>query len=133
MKIPPDPEIRISSGEPWRLSLTVVPMGRDYLCRVTGGDAHAGAVALSEWCDDEPLTGVLTARGHRETAIAKHAAHRLCEATGRTVACVAGIHFDDIGRAEIEDISLRARDLVERAALKFERGDFEHAAAQEDS
>ncbi|MFQ5747166.1 MAG: MscL family protein, partial [Gemmatimonadota bacterium] len=37
--------LRLSSGAPWHLSLRVEAAGRDFVCRIGGGDAHVGAVA----------------------------------------------------------------------------------------
>jgi len=107
--------VRLESPGPFGLRLTVEPVGRDLLCRVGGGAAHVGAVALAEWSEGA-RTRCLSARGHREEAIARHAAHSLCTASQRTVVCVAGIHFDDVTRSDIEEISRRATELAEEAA-----------------
>jgi hypothetical protein len=111
--------IRLTSGDPWRIALSVSQVGPDFLCRIHGGDRHIGAVALSEWAADRPSTGCLSATGHKEQAIATDAAHRLCAATRRTVTCVAGIHFDALTRAEIDEISEAAYDLTARAAREL--------------
>jgi hypothetical protein len=116
MQREPEGGIHLSTGEPWLVSLSLARVGADYLCRIEGGDDHVGAVALSEWHGDSARTRVLTVEGHRETAIARHAAHLLCTTTRRTVVCVAGIHFDEITRAEIEDVSTQACALAERTA-----------------
>ena len=123
MRSEPENRIRLSSGTPWHLTVDVSRLGADLLCRVEGGDSHVGSVALAEWRDGRAHTRALTAEGHRETAIASHAAHRLCAATRRTVTCVAGIHFDDLSRAEIDEISAHAYELAIRAStmLRDER------------
>lgn len=108
--------LRLTCGGPHVLNFTVERAGRDLLCHVHGGDAHVGSVALSEWRDGRAHTRCLSAEGHREEAIARHAAHTLCAAVHRTVACVAGIHFDGVSRAEIESISAEAYALARRAA-----------------
>lgn len=108
--------LRLASGGPHVLIFTVERAGRDLLCHVHGGDAHVGSVALSEWRDGRVHTGCLSAEGHREEAIARHAAHTLCAAVHCTVACVAGIHFDGVSRADIRSISAQAYALARRAA-----------------
>lgn len=108
--------LRLTSEGPHALSLAVESAGRDLLCLVHGGDSHVGSVALSEWRDGRAYTRCLSAEGHREEAIARHAAHTLCAAAHRNVACVAGIHFDAISPAEIEAISAAAYSLARQAA-----------------
>ncbi len=115
--------IRLTSDGPHALTFTVERVGRDLLCRVHGGEVHIGATALSEWREARAHTQCLSAEGHREEAIARHAAHTLCAAARCTVACVAGIHFDGISRADIEAISADAYALARQAAesLRDER------------
>ncbi|MBT8478807.1 MAG: hypothetical protein KJO06_07825 [Gemmatimonadetes bacterium] len=108
--------LRLDSDGPHALTFVAERAGRDVLCRVHGGQAHVGAVALAEWRDGKAHTRCLSARGHREEAIARHAAHTLCAATRRNVACVAGIHFDSISAADIASISADAYSLARRAA-----------------
>ena len=111
--------IRLTSGGPRSLTLAVESAGRDLLCLVHGGEAHVGSVALSEWRDGRAHTRCLSAEGHREEAIARHAAHTLCAAARRSVACVAGIHFDGVSRGDIESISSEAYALARRAGERL--------------
>jgi 2-iminoacetate synthase len=115
--------MRLTSGGARSLTLTVERAGRDLLCLVHGGDAHVGSVALSEWREGRARTRCLSAEGHREEAIARHAAHTLCAAARCSVACVAGIHFDGVSRGDIESISSEAYALARRAGdrLRDER------------
>jgi hypothetical protein len=110
----------LSSGAPWHLSCAVERVGNDYWCHLHGGDWHLGAVALAQWGQDGVTTACLTVEGHREEAIAVHAAHRLCTAAGGNVVCVAGIHYDGINRSEIDDISRSANELASEAAKRLE-------------
>ena len=114
--------LRLTSDGPHALSFTVERAGRDLLCHVHGGEAHVGSVALSEWRDGRAHTRCLSAEGHKEEAIARHAAHTLCAATRCSVACVAGIHFDEISRAEIEAISAAAYSLARQGAMTLRDG-----------
>ena len=121
-----NPELRfplqLTSDGPHALSFTVDRAGRDLLCRVHGGDSHVGSVALSEWRDGRAHTSCLSAEGHREEAIARHAAHTLCAAARCNVACVAGIHFDGVSAVEIEAISAAAYSLARQAARPLRDG-----------
>lgn len=111
--------IRLSTAGPHPLELTVESCGRDLLCLVHGGEAHVGCTAMAEWSVDRPRTRCLVGEGHREEAIARYAAHALCGATRRSVACVAGIHFDSVSREEIEAISAAAYALAREAAARL--------------
>ena len=108
--------LQLNSDGPHALSFTVDRAGRDLLCLVHGGDSHVGSVALSEWRDGRAHTRCLSAEGHREEAIARHAAHTLCAAAHCNVACVAGIHFDAVSSAEIDTISAAAYALARQGA-----------------
>ncbi len=79
-----------------------------------------GAVALAQWSQDGVTTASLNVHGHKEEAIAVHAAHQLCAAGGGNVVCVAGIHYDGVTRSEIDDISRTANELVNEAAKRLD-------------
>jgi len=108
--------VELTSGPPWHLSCTVESIGPDGLCRIHGGDAHVGAVVLAQWVDGRAVARPLVVRGHKEEPIATHAALVLCRARRWSVVCVAGIHFDEINRAQIEEISRTANELANRTA-----------------
>jgi len=108
------------SGPPWDLRVTVEGLGRDYLCRIEGGDAHIGAVALAQWRSGRVHTEHLVVNGHKEASIAIRAAHELCRVSERSVTCIAGIHFDDLDRPQIDEIVQTAEELIRRAATALE-------------
>lgn len=108
--------LQLTSDGERSLRITVERVGRDLLCHVHGGDDHVGSVALAEWRGGRARTRCLNAAGHREEAIARHAAHTLCSAARCSVACVAGIHFDGISPEEIEAVSAEAYSMARRAA-----------------
>ena len=112
--------VRLTSGPPWYLSCTVESIGPDCLCRIDGGDRHVGAVALSQWRPEGAVVELLTVRGHKEQAIAADAARVLCTAGRRSVVCIAGIHFDGIARAQIEEIVRSVHELTRLAAREIE-------------
>lgn len=120
MKRQPPPIVWIESGEPWHLSCRVERVGRDYVCRVHGGDQHIGAVALSEWRSGRALAKCLTVCEHKEGEIAVHASRALCAASRRNVCCIAGIHFEALTRAEIEEILKATYALTGRVARELE-------------
>jgi hypothetical protein len=77
-------------------------------------------VVLCQWRSDRAVAERLTAEGHKETSIATHAARELCKVWRRSVVCIAGIHFDGIDRAQIEEITRAANELTRKAASEIE-------------
>jgi len=112
--------VALSSGPPWHLSCVIESIGPDCLCRIQGGKGHIGAVALCQWFSGRAVAEQLTAEGHKEASIAAHAARELCKVWGKTVVCIAGIHFDGITRAQIEEIVRTANELTGRAVGEIE-------------
>ncbi|MBN2333821.1 MAG: hypothetical protein JXO49_11725 [Deltaproteobacteria bacterium] len=102
--------------ERFTLQATVVISGGDIVVTVTGGSRpHVGGVSLVAGSGDQPFAGVLVLPGHREDEPALAMAGRLAAASGRTVAVVAGMHWDDLTRDEITLIRknwLRLADLI---------------------
>jgi hypothetical protein len=100
-----------------KVRLEIQAMGRDLVLRITGGEAHVGAVAVCEspgrGGQPEPVLTVVP--GHKEGPLAESCAARLAVVTGRTVCAVAGIHLDDATREEITAIV----DNVERACARL--------------
>lgn len=86
--------------------LEIQAMGRDLVLRISGGEAHVGAVAVCEppEPDAEPAPVVTVVPGHKEGPIAESCAALMAKASGRTVCAVAGIHQDDATREEIAAI-----------------------------
>ncbi|MFQ5983624.1 MAG: hypothetical protein ACE5KS_09645 [Woeseiaceae bacterium] len=120
MQRQPIPAISCSSGAPWNVSCDVERVGRDYLCRIHGGDLHIGAVALSQWRFGRAVTECLTVAEHKEGGIAVHAAHTLCTASRRGVCCIAGIHFDAVTKEETSEILQMAYALIGKVARELE-------------
>lgn len=112
--------LRLRSQPPLELELSVEEAGSDLVCRIHGGRAHVGAVALARWSGVRAETSSLTVAGHREAEIAELAARRLCRSARTTVAALAGIHFDSLERAELDPVIQAAGALVRRAARLLE-------------
>ena len=113
-------EIRLTSGPPWDLELLIERIGNDYLCRILGGDRHIGALSLSQWRAGRAETGGLVVGGHKELSITEHAASRLCESSRRNVICIAGIHFESLSKAQIDEILASAHALIKEASRSLE-------------
>ena len=124
--------------------LRVFRLGRDLQVLCGGGASHVGAVALAAPehghapQPDSPAqasqenqagqavqphgveTRLLALPGHKEDALALRMAQSMAEALHCTVCVSAGIHYDNITRAEIQQVEQMAQDLTQRciSALK---------------
>lgn len=123
------------------LYLRVFRQGRDLQVLCGGGASHIGAVALAapndghaQQADAPPLPGragqagqanqpeqvgqvetrLLALPGHREDALAQRMAQSMAEALHCAVCVSAGIHYDNITRAEIQQVEQMAHDLTQR-------------------
>ena len=96
------------------LSLRLYGMGKDVQALLTGGDAHAGGTALA--APNAPVQ-TLSLPGHRDAELACRLAQGLADSLGCTACVTAGIHYDDITRAEIEECR-RLTDTLLHSALE---------------
>ena len=123
------------------LYLRVFRQGRDLQVLCGGGASHIGAVALAapndghaQQADAPPLPGragqagqanqpeqvgqvetrLLALPGHREDVLAQRMAQSMAEALHCAVCVSAGIHYDNITRAEIQQVEQMAHDLTQR-------------------
>ena len=124
--------------------LRVFRQGRDLQVLCGGGASHVGAVALaapahghapqSDSADMADMAGLadqasqtdqavqphgvethlLALPGHKEDALALRMAQSMAEALHCTVCVSAGIHYDNITRAEIQQVEQMAQDLTQR-------------------
>lgn len=88
-------------------------LGKDMQVLISGGREHIGAVALAvhPHSKTEPVYA-WQAPGHREEEMARASALRLSNALGCSVAVSAGIHFDNLGKEEIEAIVQMVDEMV---------------------
>ena len=126
------------------LYLRVFRQGRDLQVLCGGGASHIGAVALAapndgqaQHADAHSLPGradqaiqagqpgqanqpghvetrLLALPGHREDALALRMAQSMAEALHCAVCVSAGIHYDNITRAEIQQVEQMAQSLTQR-------------------
>ncbi|KNZ40910.1 hypothetical protein AKG39_14985 [Acetobacterium bakii] len=82
------------------LSYEIIPVGRDFLILLTGGDAHIGCTAIG---DDGRLCSY-TPKSHKDDALAIPLAKKVSETFRCVCTVVAGFHLDDITRKEIIEV-----------------------------
>ncbi len=97
---------RVEGSGRTQVSLEAHSLGNDIVLHIFNGAAHIGAVALAEYDfkNERASVSLITRLGHKDDALAQKAAYTVCKATRRTVCAVAGVHLDDITRAEIAQL-----------------------------
>lgn len=100
-------------------------LGEDYLLTLTGGEEHAGAVAVGLFDEKSgrASSSVLTLPGHREEQLALDSARRVSRATGKTSVVVVGIHVDNISPGEIKETVSAAEEMVGGFIASCEKSD----------
>ncbi len=88
------------------VNLRIDPLGRDWLLRVTGGEAHVGAVATAA----EGQVQLSVVGSHKEGPLAEICAGVWSRLTGRVCVAVVGIHQDQATRSEIDSIVDNVRE-----------------------
>jgi hypothetical protein len=94
-------------------------LGRDRLLSLWGGVAHIGAVAMAQprpsLADAARLSAtasVFCYVGHKEDEVVKEVAERLAAGLNRKVVVAAGLHWDDLRPAGIEQVKKNILALV---------------------
>lgn len=107
----------------WRIRAEAVRLDEGWDVSVFGGcRTHVGAVTVAEV---DGCAQTLLRTNHRDDAVSERWARTLAQAW-RTPVCVrAGIHYDDIGKAEIEAV-LRACDDLLKAIMERKKTDVSH-------
>jgi hypothetical protein len=108
-------------------------LGNDFLLSVWGGAAHIGAVAMAQprpsLADPARLSAtasVFCYVGHKEDDVVKEVAERLSAALGAKVVVAAGLHWDNLTAAGIEQVKKNVLTLVKRIIEERKREGPEH-------
>jgi len=96
-------------------------LGGDYLVSIWGGAAHIGAVAMAQPRPSiaEPSRLSATASvfcyvGHKEDEVVKRVSEQLAAGLDARVVVVAGLHWDDLDPAGIEQIMKNIGSLIDK-------------------
>jgi hypothetical protein len=109
-------QLELGSGRT-RVRLTWLRRGADLHVHIEGGADHIGAAALAGRADNgEVLAQSLQISPHKEGPLALAAADKLHAATPVRVCVTAGIHLNDITRAEIAEVTRNVDAAIERLA-----------------
>jgi gallate decarboxylase subunit D len=108
-------------------------LGQDFLLSVWGGAAHIGAVGMAQprpsLADPARLSAsasVFCYVGHKEDDVVKEVSERLAAAWGAKVVVAAGLHWDNLTPAGIEQVKNNVLMLVKRIIAERKREGPEH-------
>jgi len=108
-----------------RVSLSAEWIGSDLIVCLFNERGHIGAVAVSDFCEEEQRTStsIITRLGHKDDVVARQAASTLCRHFQKPVCVIAGIHLDSITDEEIAQIIHNCAKLVENFANSAQQPD----------
>ncbi|HOW54346.1 MAG TPA: hypothetical protein PLR60_06780 [Syntrophorhabdaceae bacterium] len=103
----------------------VLPMGKDILVVLSGGEGHIGAIGMAEPRPSMRNPGmtsssssVFTYAGHKEDVVVKEISEFLSKEMNRKVVVVAGLHWRNLNGEEIaaviESCRVLAKKIVQR-------------------
>ncbi|MUG23388.1 hypothetical protein GNQ08_13360 [Paenibacillus macerans] len=95
------------------IKLEAIPMGRDLLLTIGGGEVHIGAASTAYAAEGGVAVQTSAVPGHKEHTLSEDFARRAAAALNRTVTVVMGIHYDDLSKAEILAVSQKASALLD--------------------
>lgn len=103
------------------LHYEIIPVGKDWLILLTGGDAHIGCTAIG----DAGRLCSYTPQSHKDDALAIPLAKKVSETFSCLCTVVAGFHLDGISRQEIKTVIDNAEkgmaqvlEVIEKKQLK---------------
>ena len=104
-----------------KVSLSAQWIGTDLILCIFNEGGHLGAVAVADFSSEEnrASTSVLTRLGHKDDAVARNAAYRLCKRLKKPVCAIAGIHLDNITAEEIAVIMENCDRLVDKLSSQL--------------
>jgi len=101
-------------------SITITRVGKDVHILFTGGDKpHIGCTAvavprpsLSGDGSISATSSVINITGHKDEAVCRMLAEKLCRATGSVTVCTGGFHYNGILPEQIEELMKAAAEAV---------------------
>ena len=114
--------IRIEdSDNNFKITADIIRTGEDLVIIIGGGKYHIGAVGISyptasiiEEEKNTITTSVITLPAHKEDIVAKMFSEKVSKALNKKIVAVAGIHFDNISKDDIEKILEGCERLCEK-------------------
>ena len=96
------------------IKLEVIEAGPDVLLLVTGGEAHIGATSTAYWHEGQRHVETVAVPHHKEHTLTESMAKRAASHFECTVTVVMGIHYDNLMKKQIIQISERVEALFQQ-------------------
>lgn len=96
------------------IKLEVIEVGRDVLLLITGGEAHIGATSTAYWHEGHSHVETIAVPHHKEHTLTESMAKRAASHLECTVTVVMGIHYDNLSKEQITQISGRVEDVFQQ-------------------
>ena len=106
------------------VSAKVIETGKDLVVVIGGGESHIGAVGVSfptaSIINDKltVTTSIITLPSHKDDVVAKITGEKISKALERKVVVIAGIHFDNISKNDIDEI-LNCCELLTEKIIRY--------------
>lgn len=98
----------------WPLAAELIWAGADLQVSVRGGERpHIGSVTVAAQAGTGVALQTWRGPGHRDDVVGELFARALAERTGATVCVSCGIHYDNLRKAEIEEVVREAKLLLD--------------------
>lgn len=110
----------------WRVCVTAVPAGTDYVVVILGGCApHIGSVSTAFCENDDCSCHTFLKSGHRDDVISQKFAKELAAATGSSVCVTCGIHYDNLSPSGLKAVLQCADQLLARLLERLREQQYE--------
>lgn len=96
------------------IKLEVIEAGHDVLLLITGGEAHIGATSTAYWHEGRCQVETIAIPHHKEHTLTESIVERAASQLQCTVSVVMGIHYDNLNKTQILQISERVENLVQQ-------------------
>ena len=107
------------------ITAKVIKTGEDLVIIIGGGEIHIGAVGISfptvsiNTGDNSVTTSVITLPSHKEDIVAKNISEKVAKVLNKKVVVIAGIHFDNLSKNDIDKILKGCNELSEKIIEKL--------------
>ncbi len=111
--------------ESYLIHADILETGNDLVIIIGGGESHIGAVGISfptvsiNTEDNTVTTSVITLPSHKEDIVAKNISEKVAKVLNKKVVVIAGIHFDNLSKNDIDKILKGCNELSEKIIEKL--------------
>ena len=115
-------EVRI---EKYLIYADILETGNDLVIIIGGGESHIGAVGISfptvsiNTGENTVTTSVVTLPSHKEDIVAKNISEKVAKILNKKIVVIAGIHFDNLSKDDIDRILKGCDELADKIIEKF--------------